>query len=597
GSATLYQITVDMPFQTAVDIWDGVFRTCVSWQVIDNNSPYQDFTLEVNEESNIDFPITAKMDTFGTHANDKLLVCSEEQATALKVEILGGQNNGNAAVLTVKYWDGDSYVSVGTIYDGTLDAAGGTKTFNQSGVISWVPPARQLERTQTLFGVTGYFYEITSSAAFDGTVEVDFATFVPAPKEVTPHKFPARFIERSFFCGDVVGGEPNALDYTATQTIDVHNGLDSSNRGQRIYVGGRSELTAAKSVYNRFGSSIYETLLIFKNTETHLLTGTGPADFRLFRVSENYGCPAPRTLVGAEIGYEMGKGATRNVVLWLSYRGPVIFDGAVLVPIPGVDLYFDTRKDTVINFGKLANCVAWFDPFWKEYHLLIPSGSSQTTLNTHIVYDLARKKWWKVNYDGGSSDIPQHGMTVKATNGASYPYVFRDDGHMLHFGNGSDWAGNTLTHLVKTADVMPGGFWNLCRVLALKIGHQVPDFSAVDTDLDITISMYINGASTKTSLNTFTIARSDYVTDLDIYTEDNKQIFLEDDITSWLVYESVDQTRYQRDVQGLDQVVHSVAFEFSRSSTSASYLGNFGKSFLWWGFLAEIVGRDERGQE
>jgi len=596
GSATLYQITVDMPFQEAVDIWDGVYRTCISWQAIINNAAYADYTLEVNEESNIDFPISAKMDIFGTHANDELLFASEAPSSALKIELIGGRGNANAAVNTIYYWDGDSWVDVGTLYDTTLDSATGLITFNQSGVISWISPTLGLERAQTLFGVTGFFYKMTTSAAWDAEVEVDFASCIPAPKEVTPHRFPARFIERSFFCGDIVGGEANALDYTASQTIDVHNGLDSSDRGQRIYVGGKQALTAAKSVYNRFGSSIYETLLVFKKTETHLLTGTGPADFRLFRVSENYGCPAPRTLVGAEIGYEMGKGATRNVVLWLSYRGPIIFDGAVLVPIPGVDLFFDTRKDTVINFDYIDNCVAWFDPFWKEFHLMVPSGSSQTTLNTHIVYDLQRKKWWQVEYNGGAADIPQFGMSVKSENGETLPYVFRNDGHMLRFGNGSDWDGNTLTHTVKSADVMPGGFWNLTRLLALKIGHQVPDFSAVDVDLDISVNMYINGAEDAVALDDFTIARSDYVGDLDIYTEDSKQLFLEDDITSWLDYENVDQTRYQRYIRALNQVVHSVAFEFSRDSTSASYLGNFGKSFLWWGFLAEIVGRDERGQ-
>jgi hypothetical protein len=580
-----------MPFQKSVDIWDGVFRTCISYQALVNTVPYADYTLEVNEESNIDFPITAKMDAFRTDASDVLLVASEERSTAIKVEILGGRGNVNASVLTIKYWDGDSYETVGTIQDGTLN---GGATFGQSGVISWDPPAQNLERAQTLFGVTGYFYQITASAAWDAEVEVDFVSMIPRSKQVTAHQFPAKFSERAFFGAPV--GEENALDYTASSTIDVHNGIDSSSGGQRIYVGGLETLTAAKSVYNRFGSSIYETLLIFKNNETYLLTGTGPADFRLFRVSENYGCPAPRTLVGAEVGYQMGGGAYRNVVMWMSYRGPVIFDGAVILPIPGVDLYFDTRKtSTLINTAKIANCVAWFDPFWKEYHLMLPTGSS-TTLDTHIVYDLARKKWWKVNYDGGSADIPQFGMVVRDTDGSAYPYVCRNDGHMLRFGNGTDWDGNDLTHLVKTADIMPGGFWSLTQLNTIKMGHQVPDFNVGDTDITINIDMYIDGATQLTALSDFVISVDNFVTSEDLLLEDGTNLLKEDGVTT-IVYDKINSRRYTRMIQHLDQTVHSVAFEFSRTSTSSSYLGNFGKSLLWWGLLAQVTGEDIRGDK
>jgi len=591
GTGIVQQITVNMPMQNALDIWDGVFRTCISYQAIINAADAADYTLEVNEESNIDFPISAKMDNFRQDAGDYLIVGAEERSTALKVEMLGGRGNTNASVLTIYYWDGDSWVTVGTVVDGTLS---GGATHGVSGVISWNPPDQYKERSQTLYGVTGYFYKVAASLQWDAEVEVDFVSLIPRPKEVTAHIFPAKFSERAFFGGPV--GEENALDYTATSTVDVHNGLDSSAHGQRIYVGGGERLTAARSVYNRFGSSIYETLLIFKNNETYLLTGTGPADFRLFRVSENYGCPAPRTLVGAEVGYQMGGGAYRNVVMWMSYRGPVIFDGAVILPITGVDLYFDTRKtDTVINTTYIANSVAWFDPFWKEFHLMIPTGSA-TTLDTHIVYDLTRKKWWKCNYDGGASDIPQFGMVVRDTTGSAYPYVCRNDGHMLRFGDGTDWDGNDLTHLVKSADIMPGGFFNLAQMQMLKVGHQVPDFISTDADIAMTLNCYIDGAVDAVSLSDFNIAVSNFVEEQWIYTEASDTI-INEAAADTIIFDQVNKRRYTRHIVHLDKVVHSIAFEFSRTSTSASYLSNFGKSLLWWGFRAAIVGRDERGDE
>ena len=84
GSSTLYQATVDMPFQESVDIWDGVFRTCINCQVSINASAFQDYTLEVNEESNIDYPISAKFDNFRQNAADTMLLAFEEPTAAIR---------------------------------------------------------------------------------------------------------------------------------------------------------------------------------------------------------------------------------------------------------------------------------------------------------------------------------------------------------------------------------------------------------------------------------------------------------------------------------------------------------------------------------
>jgi hypothetical protein len=184
----VYKITIDMPFQAIKDVWDGVYRTCIGFHAILNNTAFADYTVEVNTESNEDYPITGKLDIIGTHGNDVLEIVSEERSTAIRLEFIATKVNGNAITTTVKYWDGDSWVSVGTIYDGTLDS-GGTKTMNQSGVISWKPPAVGSERTRTRWGVTGYFYQLTFSGAASADVQVDLCTLIPAQRTIYGHKY------------------------------------------------------------------------------------------------------------------------------------------------------------------------------------------------------------------------------------------------------------------------------------------------------------------------------------------------------------------------------------------------------------------------
>ena len=434
---------------------------------------------------------------------------------------------------------------------------------------------------------------VMSATSHDGIL-VDLCTIVPAPRTMHGHKFSQRYQQRAFWGSDVYGMEENALDYTMANTIDVFNGIDSSDRGQRIYVGGPEKLTGTGVVFNRFGSGIFETMLIFKEAETHLLFGTNPEDFRLYQISTNYGCPAPMTIASAEVGYELAQGTYRNVAVWLSYRGPILFDGAVIAPITGVDLYFDPRKDTAINLDYIHKSVGWFDPYWMEYHLLIPSGSGQTTLNVHLVYNLTFKRWYKINYDGGPADMPQFGCLVKDEFGSVYPYVFRDDGHTLRYGYGTDWDGNTLRHVIKTADIIgSGSLWKRSRVLDVTLGHEVPDFSSSDDPIVIRLTHYSDGKNIGIYyLEDWTIQRSDYLGEVGLLEEDEDQLLTEAGAN--IVYDGTTQPRYLKHKQGMNQSALSHQFKFVRNSTAASYLGNFGKRFLFWGMRVEITGDDLR---
>ena len=592
GVPDIYMITVDAPFQAIVDVWDGVYRSCIGCQVT-ISSVDNDYTLEVNEESNIDYPIAARIGQLDT--TDKIIVICEEQAAGINIRMIGGNKvNSTASVMTVKYWDGDQYTTVGTIYDGTIAQAG--KTLSGSGVVSWDPIARTTEKPLTMMGVTGYAYELTVSVQLSGAtadaILVDYITFIPSPRILRGHSFASRFQGRALFCADVQGKEENRVDYTLAHAPDVHNGDETSARGQGLYFGGQEKLTAGGSLYNRFGSQIYETWICTKDAESFLLNGTGPDDFKIYQISAHYGCPAPKTFSTAEIGYEIAKDALRNIAIWVSYRGLVIFDGAVVVPIAGMEIYFDPRLDTCINYDAVANAHGWFDPLLLEYNYCIPTGSS-TTCDIWLAYDLKRKRHYQKYPDGGAK-VPQASCLTRDIYGSVYPYVFTDDGIMLRDNYGTTWNGIPIIHKVKSADILPtGSIFDTSTIEEYKVLHQTPDFSQSADEIVVHITHYYNGRNIGEDLEDFSLAYSDLSDSYRLTTEAGEHIVTEDG--DKILIDAYWYQRYAKHYRNAELKGLSHQFEFWRQSDSYSYRESFSKSLIGWGFkgIAEDY-RDDR---
>lgn len=663
GDATLYHVTNDAPFQNIVDVWDGVFRRCVKFQVT-RSGVHEDYTLEVNQTSTQDYPIAALIG--GLTSSDEIILMFEERMTALKWEMIANLVNKNASAVTIKYWNGSALTTVGTVTDGT---SASSKTLNQSGVMSWNDPGETNEKIRTLYGVTGYAYQITFSATLtdksysetgthtgadnqsiltdssaswqineligkivynetdkssgiitsntattvkatlsggtdndwdtndaysissysgsqhDGT-SINILMGIPAQKTMRPYRFPFMYQNRPMLCGDIVGKEGHKVDYGMANANDVHNGDDSSDLGQSLYFGSSGDLTCAIGLYNRFGSNVLDTALFFKATSTYLLNGTGPDDFVIYKVSSNYGCPASMTVVAVEVGYEMSgeESAKRNIAIWLSYQGPLLFDAAVIIPIPGVEQYFDSRKSICVNFDAIENSRAWYDPKFAEYNLLMPSGSGQITCNLWLVYDLKRKRWYKNNTN--DAEYPQFAIQAESEGGKKYIYGCIDTGYLMRLENGTTWDGTTIQHKVKSADILPfNSAWRQSRINQFKLISQIPDFEeqAITVSITISINHYKDGEQIPEALTALTIAKTDFMQDENIVTEGDEEI-----VTSAgdiIVADWYDKKRYTTKTQACSFLGLSHQFEFIQNSDSYSYVANFGKTFLGWGFL------------
>lgn len=462
-------ITVDAPFQQAVDIWDGIERNPIQFH-IDNQSDsnFYDFTLEVQEPSFVSSPIAAELSLVG--ASDYWIVGFEERMAAIRYKMAGNYLNEQATTIGVEYWDGSTWQSVADLVDGTTTPGSG-QALSQSGLVSWTPAAKTAEFQAEFFGVKGYFYRFSlASGTFssDPGVRADVVTGIPAPRydkdDPAPgYAFPLAYRERVLLCGKPNSNEGNRIDYPATGAPDAHNGQDSSALGQAIFVGDSQDLTAGIELFNRFGDIITVQAVLTKKSQTWILVGSTPEDFQTFRISETVGCPCPLTMDRADISFSVDSAAVRNVALWVSYKGPMMFDGGVLTPmrflqkdgqVSSIDPYFDPNDSRYINLTGLINARGWYDPQFSEYNLLLPTGGS-TACNVWLVCDMQRRKWFRKV----PLNFPQSAFHVIDADGAQYVYSGIDSGYMMRLENGNSWDSSNITHSLRTADMLLGGMW------------------------------------------------------------------------------------------------------------------------------------------
>jgi len=492
GEATIYKCTVDAAMQPIVDIWDGVYRQPIQFQPY-KSAIYVDYTLEVNDSDS-----TYYADLADLTSSEWVIAQFDERMTAVKFLIVAGTPNETAAIVTIYYWNGEGWATVGTVSDETLDDAGLDTSLSQSGVMSWTPPSIEQEFSREMFGSVGYTYKFVWDATLTtAKSQVNVVLGIPAQLPIMPFKFPATYKNRLMLCGYTEGGEGNRCDYSVTHAPQAFNGYESSMDGaQSLYFGGAEELTAGTEIYNRFGSNIFSMFLALKKTEIYLLSGSTPDatdsdPFRIFPISYNLGCPAPLTLATAEVGFKIAADVERNIAIWLSYSGPIIFDGAVPYIVHGIDKYFDVQGDDYLGASNIESATGWYDQSHKEYNLRIST--------KWFVYDLVRKRWFEQNV--GAADPPECGFPVQDTNGTKYVYAGADSGFMLRLDNGDHWYQTEIVHTIETGDFWPSdNTWDLTRLYKSKFLWE-----GIETVDSVDITHYADASVTGTSLTSVLI--------------------------------------------------------------------------------------------
>ena len=483
GTAEIGHISCDAYWQDMLDIWDGVYRPAIQAQ-INRGGKDEDYTLQVNESSFIGSEFGMEINALA-NATDEIIIMAEDRLSAIKWVMFGGKVNTVVATLQIEYWNGSAYTPVPTLTDGT-------QAFSKSGEMTWTPPAVGTEQPHYLYGTPGYAYRITvdTGGPLSADVLADLVQCIPAPLTVRPFAWAATYKNRVMLGNYEAGNQRNRIDYSATDAPDVWNGAESSMDGiQSLYVGSGGRTTIGGELFNRYGSNVFTVFLILKNTETHILLGSGPEDFQLFPVSKNVGCPAPDTLAAAELGLEMSNEVVRNVRMWISYSGPVMFDGAILKPIDGIESFFKQENPESVNFEYIHTAHSEYDPLRKEWNLFLPTGSEQTP-NTWLVYDMMRRKWY--DRDTATKPSPKCAKQVQDPNGVIYLYGGSNDGNLYQLDHGTTYDGTEITQRIKTGDMwLTENIWDMIELRRMKLVAQrinevtpVEIFAYVDTEGD-----------------------------------------------------------------------------------------------------------------
>jgi hypothetical protein len=480
-AAAISQISVVCPVQALVDIWDGQPRqlySCIKY----DGSTYTDYTQNTYALDFLASLATTFVNMGGFTSSQYMYFGFNERMLGVKFYLGETNVNTNAAIMSIDYWNGTTWATVGSIDDGT--SVGG-KSFNRSGVVTWNPPAVTSEYVNSVGNsAEWYYYRVHFSATLSGTVYLDNVIGIPAQVDIKAHKFAVLWQNRLWLLNDQSRNKNCAIG-SSYGTVCVFNGTDSP----LLSFGGPNGIECAAPLYTRYGGNVYENLIVCKRNQTYLVDGTSPSNYIVYKIADTTGCIAPQTTKVCDTGYEVAPGLTKHVILWLSASGVVMFDANSLINVSGdIGDRFEEGSTNYINESLADKFTAFYDAARYEYHLLIATGSS-TTLNEEWVYDLVHRKWWLANR---KTKYITCGINIEDSVGNRYIFGGTDDGYLERLEYGNTFDGVAIEYKFRLADnLLDKSLMYIKEIRGLKLTGIVSTTAST-----ITVNHYLDGSTT-----------------------------------------------------------------------------------------------------
>jgi len=497
GEATIYHATMDVPFQNIIDIWDGYYRNPGACFVV--KATTTDVTINVRTYEYLS-------EDASTYANINSLTATTQyieagftsRQTGLFIAVPDQFENTTASTsMAIYYWNGATYVTVGTISDGT---SSGSISLKKSGVVTWHNNNIYDESKKSIEGSAPlYYYKIVFSQNLDSTTRIFFIGGIPTSETIKGYSFSIHASDRLMLGGNTYQ-DKNALMISGQGTTDVFNGTDS----YRIFFGDDNKLTCGCTIFTQYSSSVYNFVLVYKATETWSLLWNQTSDgttWSRYRLSPNIGCSSPKTLCVASVIFENNINQAKVVAMWRGNNGIFISNGQAPFDVSGdIRDVFDQSSAVHVNASMIENESGFFDKKNSEYHWLWASGSS-TTLDKEYVLDLRRWKWYEI--DRGTGKRLQCGVDVVDTIGNHYTYGAIDSGYLERLENGTDFDGTDITGIMHFGDQVLvenniGIYTDISKINLVA--------KAKNTDSNVTMTLYQDGAVTGTN---YTISMAD----------------------------------------------------------------------------------------
>jgi len=410
GTVTVKSLTVVSDADNLSNKWDGTWEWVIGASFYDQSATeYQECLGKLTNESDSQY-----VDISEATTSDYLYAKTPEPATGFGVGIPVGYGNTDAGnVDLIEYWDGDSWVTCGTLNDTTLNGAG-TDGFSQTGKITFDGGTLSpIKRTFAGDDLPGYWYRISWDAALSTDVRI-YAMFYAA----VPDDLPTAFGCIEFKGRLMLWEDSNRLRFSVKDKPFCFCGTDS---GQTDPFGGEDRILCVKKFYNE--------LLIVKESSVYLLEGYSPATFGSLEISATVGCVSASTLKVAEVGYPgMKDDEPQSIAIWTAVDGVYVLDGRKPKKISHqVTQFFDTDYTTAIAAADLDDLQSFIDPIKNEYHLL-------TVNDGELVFNYVLDQWFppwerEINLTCG--------INLRGTDKRNYVYGGSASGFVIRLENGT----------------------------------------------------------------------------------------------------------------------------------------------------------------
>jgi hypothetical protein len=505
------RVTTTKSWRAVQDLTDGrdILPSGFIW-MDDGDDPYHDLLDRVLVDSKGTYAsftdTTANEDVA---AADELYIGFPQRVLGMRLYVVDGyHNDGNAATLTISYWNGTGWTAFAAdeFDDGTLKNG---KTLNQTGEIRLEDKGSSVyPSTLPASGVKlpMFWYKITFSALCYNDLNDEMRIWkvrgIPAPLrqvEIENVNWVSMFKNRLFMFGPQDG--PNTAHFSAYQMPFALSGDDTSRSWPRIVFGDKDDIVCAVNFFNE--------ILVFKRREVWMMEGDSPDTFGTLLLDDTIGCVAPETakLCRTWVTYADGRRDFRHAVLFMAHDGIWACDGVRIWKISDdIDNYFNPKDTaTVIKSGYRDQSTAFFDPVENEYHVFFWYGTTPTLIE--FVYNTELERWAGPFVRNRNVVC---GASVLDSNNDLLSYGGGEDGRMYRLEIGSndvDSSGNAIAinNWVELGDGWTG--------LLSKYAHRgVFLFGKAQSAGSVTVQFKGDGASTADTLGTITMIRSGFST-------------------------------------------------------------------------------------
>jgi len=382
---SITRVLYKAPCQPLSNIGDGQPDTPLAFIYHDTSaSVIRDYTIEVSDETLTEFSKA----NIPMATDDYIYLAYLTRFNDIEITPYE-QNNQNAAVLSVEYWNGERWKAL-SITDGTSVS---NKTLTKKGKISWNTPDDwkthiPLEANFPL----GYWMRFKVSASLSDTSAISEVKVYGVPSALTKHKFAVAVKDRIALLG-----RPDAPDQADISRQLEEYGFTGNDSGS-WRIGGMDAIHCALAAWNG--------LLVGKTETWHQLTGNDPSDFQFQTVEAARHVPVNSSVIvkASVMGFDDGE---RYGIYFINRYGAFAVTGLatdgtygtargqeISAPVnwwtadglPRIDL-----NNVGISCGVFwppANWILWAVPM-----ILTADQTEQTTNNRLIVYDLALGAW------------------------------------------------------------------------------------------------------------------------------------------------------------------------------------------------------------